>query len=366
MKLKLIEFIKNNDDWERILTKKPYCLKIQKEDGYILFKYDMKRGCDFSEELVREARGLILKEDTLEVVCFPFVKFFNVDEEKAEQIDWNTAQVQEKLDGTLVNLWCDKDKYGIPTWHISTTGNINAFKAPILNNPSQYKDFGELFMSAFDTSYLSDLNMDYTYMFELVSPYNKVIVRYPITKIYHLGTRNNKTGHELNVDIGIEKPKLYNLSTELEVKNAANNLPFDAEGYVVVDADYRRIKIKSPIWLNAHMLIRNNVIREQEALDLIRRNDESEFLSYFPEYKKDFAALRAEYNKYARKLEHKAEIIEEAKVNKKSRKDFALMVMKRMDDVADMAFLLYDNKIKDYKEFLDSLSVKKVIERMRR
>ena len=76
--------------------------------------------------------------------------------------------------------------------------------------------------------------------------------------------------------------------------------------------------------------------------------------------------MRAEYNKYARKLEHKAEIIEEAKVNKKSRKDFALMVMKRMDDVADMAFLLYDNKIKDYKEFLDSLSVKKVIERMRR
>lgn len=74
MKLKLVEFINNNEDWEELLIQKPYCLKINKYQGYILFKYDQINS-DFSLDIVKEARGIILKEDNYKVVCFPFKSF---------------------------------------------------------------------------------------------------------------------------------------------------------------------------------------------------------------------------------------------------------------------------------------------------
>lgn len=365
MKLKLTEFMKNNENWEQILRKAPYCLKIKRDDGYILLRYD-QTASDFSEEMVREARGIIVREDTLEVVCFPFVKFFNVDEPYADEIDWSTAQVQEKMDGSLIKVWCDKDKYGIPTWHISTNSMIDAFGAKIDSNITKYKTYGELFMSAFDNSYLTQMNRNYTYMFELVSPYNKVIVSYPITDIYHIGTRNNKTGNELNLDIGIKKPKVFDLKTEQEVKNAANALPFDEEGYVVVDANYNRVKIKSPAYVNAHKLVSDVAVNESRVLDMIRKNEKSEFLSYFPEFTKDIQELEREYNKFLEKMRKKSETIIRLRDKRISRKDFALTVMRKYDDVADMAFMLYDGKIKDSKEFLENFSSKKILERMRR
>ena len=58
MKLELIDIIKNNKNWEEILTSKPYSLKIKRDNGYILFKYD-QISSDFSLRAVREARGII-------------------------------------------------------------------------------------------------------------------------------------------------------------------------------------------------------------------------------------------------------------------------------------------------------------------
>ena len=41
-------------------------------------------------------------------------------------------------------------------------------------------------------------------------------------------------------------PKEYNFHSAQDVINAAKELPWDEEGYVVVDADFNRVKIKSP------------------------------------------------------------------------------------------------------------------------
>ena len=97
MKLELIDIIKNNKNWEEILTSKPYSLKIIWDNGYRLFKY-VQISSDFSLRAVREARGIIFREKDWKVVCFPFVKFFNVGEIYADKIDWNDFKVQEKID----------------------------------------------------------------------------------------------------------------------------------------------------------------------------------------------------------------------------------------------------------------------------
>lgn len=365
MELKLIKFIKEHDNWEQLLQEKPYCLKISRDKGYIMFKYDQVNSV-FSNDIVKESRGIILRESDMQVVCFPFTKFFNVDEENAAEIDWNSAKVQEKIDGSLIKLWCDKDEYGFSKWYISTNGMIDAFKCETGNDLCPYKSFGELFMSVCPNDLFSRLDRDCTYMFELVSPWTKIVVSYPWTQIYHLGTRNNKTYEELNVDIGITKPKQYNLKSEEETKKAASELPFDEEGYVVVDQKWNRVKIKSPAYVNAHRLINNKVINTKKVLDLVRKNDQAEFLSYFPEYKRTFEVMETRYRRFRKRLSVVEQKIRKIKEKSSSKKDFAKKILRNYADYKTMAFLIYDNKISDYNEYLFNLSTEKVIQEMDR
>ena len=97
-------------------------------------------------------------------------------------------------------------------------------------------------------------------------------------------------------------------------------------------------------------------------MDLIIQNEQDEFLSYFPEYKIIFKETENRYNKFKRKLKSIELRINKAKEHYKDRKKFALRVKKYMSDYQTMAFLMYDNKISGYKEYLESLATKKIIE----
>src|ERR1035437_3404382 len=64
-----------------------------------LFKYN-QISSPFGEEIVREARGIILDKDKgWSVVAMGFSKFANYGESYAAKIDWSSAEVQEKVDG---------------------------------------------------------------------------------------------------------------------------------------------------------------------------------------------------------------------------------------------------------------------------
>ena len=59
--LKIVEFIKANPNWKELIQKKPYCIEIKETDDLILLKYDQINS-DFSNEMVRECRGIILSD----------------------------------------------------------------------------------------------------------------------------------------------------------------------------------------------------------------------------------------------------------------------------------------------------------------
>ncbi|MDR0232202.1 MAG: hypothetical protein LBI82_08805 [Dysgonamonadaceae bacterium] len=204
--LKLSEFIRENIDWEEQLSKEPYSIRIKRADGFIIFFY--RADSDFHIDVVKECRGIILDEtDDYKPVCVPFFKFGNYGESYADDIDWSTARVIEKMDGSLIKLWCHKD-----IWHVSTNNTIDAESARTDNDE-------DTFMNVFQRAWMctgkqfSELNPDYTYMFELVSPQTRVVIPYTETKLYHTGTRDINTLQELLVDIGIEKPKEFSIST---------------------------------------------------------------------------------------------------------------------------------------------------------
>lgn len=326
--MKIQEFIKQNDNWEQILAEKPYCLKIKKDDEYTLLSYDQIKS-DFYNEIVRECRGIILENKTLEPVCIPFYKFGNYGEGYVPNIDWNSARTQEKVDGSLIKVWFHNGK-----WRVSTNGTIDAYKCEIgqvdlLKLDCPYKYFGELFDKAKENVGLDfeKLNKDYTYMFELVSPYNKVVIEYKEIAIYHIGTRNNRTLEELDIDIGVKKPQQFTLYTLEECLESASKLPYNEEGYVVVDKDWNRIKIKSPQYVAVHHIKNNGDVNIASIVQLIRTNEIGEFLTYFAEYTNNVNIIKSKINNILLSLNNGLLEIKDKEFA--TQKDFALAVKDR-------------------------------------
>jgi hypothetical protein len=325
MKLKIIDFIKDNPEkWKEILSEKPYCLTIKEEDDFILLKYN-QIDSDFTNEIVRECRGLILDKN-FKPVCVPFFKFGNYGETYCPEIDWKSARVQEKVDGSLIKVWFYDEQ-----WRVSTNGSIDAYTSDIgqsifsvLDIP--YKTFGGLFDKAKENCGLDFNRLDThkTYMFELVSPYNKVVIPYKDIAIYHIGTRNNDTLEELDEDIGVQKPKHYDLHTLEDCIETASKMPYSEEGYVVVDKNWNRVKIKSPQYVAVHHLKNNGDLNISSLVQLVRANEIAEFCTYFPEYKEYIIKLKEKTEEVIKTLEKEIDLIKTKQFE--TQKDFALAV----------------------------------------
>ena len=355
--MKILNYIKHHSNtWQEDFKK--LHINIKTEGEYTLFKYDID--ADFSNPLVREARGCILKNLNT-IVCYPFNKFGNYGESYADKINWKTAKVQEKIDGSIIKLWYDND-----VWHISTNNVINAYTAP-LNNSN--KTYGQLFDEAILDVGLdyTMLDTNYTYIFELVSPENRVVINYPKTTIYHIGTRDNRTEKEVNMDIGVAKPKTYKLSSLEECIDAVQmmntNTTLDNiqnEGYVVVDKYYNRIKIKSKDYVQAAYFKGLMSLSDEKTLEIIKNGETEEICTYFPIFKdkindinKKIHCLKVDMCIYCMKLERNL-----------SRKDFALK--HKQDKFFDLGIkYIYENTniitLDFVDDYVDKLTTKKLI-----
>ena len=312
--MEVLKFIHENNNWREILSAKPFCIYIIEQEPYIMLKYNQMKS-DLSNNIVQECRGLILEKhhsvnselkcnETYIPVCIPFFKFFNFEEINAAQIDWTTAKVIEKVDGSIIKLW-----YSAGLWHLSTNGVIDAFESDLTTDLAPVNNFGDLFMMAFGETNLQwlceqlNFSQKITYIFELVSPWQRQIVYYEETEVYLIGARITETQQELNpeehffnINNGVNKeiiqklkfPKTYSLKTLEDCLSAVEIMGFDEEGFVVVDKNFNRVKIKSPRYIAAHYMRNNEVIRISGILNIVKRNELDEFLTYYPKYTKIF------------------------------------------------------------------------------
>ena len=347
--LKLLDFIREHGDWEERLSNAPYHIRIKRSDGFILFCYAIE--ADFCIDIVRECRGIILDEtDGYKPVCVPFFKFGNYGEPYADDIDWHTARVQEKIDGSIIKVWHCR---GI--WHVSTNNTIDAENAKTNNNEDTFLD---VFQQAWTRTgkQFSELNPDYTYMFELVSPQTRVVVPYTETKLYHIGTRDNRTLQELDVDIGIERPKEFSLSTIEACVEAARNLDKYHEGFVVVDSRWRRVKVKSPVYVAIHHIL-NGISSEKRIIDIIIAGEDAEVISYFPEYADVFRSVRESIECFISYNERELETVQKA--DYPTQKELAEYVTQTI--CPSCLFFVIKGKSKSVKDFVFSMPAQKII-----
>ena len=322
-----------------MLSSEPYCISISRDDIFgrqlVMFKYDQTRS-DLSIPLVQECRGLILDAVSLEVVSYPFNKFFNYGEPLAVDVDWKSAYVTQKLDGSIIKV-VNLDG----NFLISTNGVIDAFKCSLPENYGRpFDTFGELFMVGLKwygirmEDFPRLFKPGITYMFELTSPWNQVVVNWNETKAWFIGQRDNRTFKETffgdsELSHDFDTPKVYPITNVEQCVAAAQELPDSEEGYVVVDKDFNRIKIKSPRYIQLHYMAGNQIWSPTRVMDIIRDNEVSEYVAYFPKFKVAFDAIKAKYDAYVRDLKDIQNAIDdllEVENGSMPKKDFAKWV----------------------------------------
>lgn len=193
----------------------------------------------------------------------------------------------EKVDGSLMRIfYCEGE------WYLITNSGIDAYTAP--TGDINYPTFGAIFEAGLRNlgyksleDFCSKLNMCRTYMFELVSPYTRVVIPYNDIGIYYLGERRMADYQEFYCPSKFSElchPHFYNCSNLFDLIRMAYNLPWDKEGYVVCDKNFNRIKVKSPQYILAHYARNNNVITEERLMEVVLRGEIEEFSCYASEY----------------------------------------------------------------------------------
>ena len=194
------------------------------------------------------------------------------------------------------------------------------------------------------TENIDRLDKDVTYMFELVSPYTTVVVHYDKPMLYKLSERNNKTLKEYFCPLlGIVSPNEFGFPHELEsIVEIAKQLPFDEEGYVVVDKDFNRIKIKSPAYVAASHMKNNGVVTPRRVVDLIKTGEQKEFLTYYPEYDKIITEVEEKIQKCETKIQELIQFVSQNKFE--TRKDLALYLQDKEPYLKSVGFNFADGK----------------------
>lgn len=282
----------------KALQEPPFALDIKihpKFPTLVMFKYNMLESV-MSLPLVQQCRGIILDAgENWRTVARPFDKFWNIGEALASPIDWRTASVYEKLDGSLMIMYWYRG-----AWQVASSGTPDAGGTV----DGQDFTFADLFWSTWSAKGYQFPMKTWeanTFMFELTSPYNRIVVRHAEPNLRLIGVRANYSGIEMPIslcgnfkyDVVRQFGRLKS-HDELTASFEAMN-PLEQEGYVAVDSQQNRVKIKHPGYVDLHHM-RGNGFGPKRILSIILRGEASEVLGYFPEWKADFAKVQNAYD----------------------------------------------------------------------
>ena len=289
-------------------TIKDFSLKTREYEHKILLKYDqLVSPTLMALPEMQDCRGIILEKGTWNVMSLAFRKFFNAEESNATKIDWNTAHVLEKLDGTMIQVYWD---WYEEKWFAATTGTAEGEGE--VNNKNG-TTFNDLFWDTLNNKYTFNeclLNKDYIYVFELTTPYNIVVKPHGESSATLLTVRNRETFVELSgkdlemvaISIGVPLVKSFdiNASNVGHLLKTFEGMTWFEEGYVVRDGNDNRVKVKNPAYVAVHHL--KGKTAEHNILTIVKTNEIEEFAATFPERTEELYRLKEGYDSLIAKL----------------------------------------------------------------
>lgn len=218
------------------------------------FKY-AHSGVDFTNSLVRNARGLTLNRES-EIVTIGFEKFFNYKQlEEYEQYDETFKEtyshvsptdkytVWEKLDGTFIALGVNNDKFIAAT----SSSTKTKFSKDAQNYFESLSNANEL------KAYIKENNL--SLFFEYTAPKNQIVIPYQKEEYTLIGARHNdiEDTNILRLDaqslsLKSVKPQEMTLDELIDYQRTNET----TEGFVVENEFGKLIKFKTDYWFQQH------------------------------------------------------------------------------------------------------------------
>jgi len=285
--MKVVEYLENNsyDD-----LKNEFDIEVKEYDDRVVLNYGIKS--PKFNSIVRECRALILSKPYHNVLCRSFSRFFNYGEDvNSKDFPINEATVYEKIDGSLINVYHDGERWQCATRKMAFAEGLTS---------STKRTFREVFIDALGNDpneAFKYIHKDLVIICELVSPEARVVKPYEKPTVYILEVKNKDTG----LEVGFEStfywdipngtkwsyPKKYKFKDLNACLVSAKELPALDEGYVC-NYDGWRLKIKNPAYLAIANLRLNGEINSDRIAKLVFMQNHEEYLQYFPEDQKEF------------------------------------------------------------------------------
>lgn len=315
--LEVIEFLKNNSLEE---LKQQFAIKARRHQRYphiVSLKYS-QLDSPKRHPIVRECRGLVLDTRTYSILAYPYKRFFNHGEEGADAIDWSTARCYDKADGSLLVLYHAEGE-----WWAATSGTPDAC-GEVGTFPFTFQDL--FWRTWYELGYRLPTDTQLCYMFELMTPFNRVLVRHHSNQLVLHGARDLVTLEEFHPEViselyGWECIESYPLGNWEDALAAAAALdPMESEGYIVCDSNFSRVKLKSPAYVAMTHL--KEGFSTRRLIEVIQTNESSEFLAYFPEWGGLYETIQAKFEQLAETIQQTYDRYKHIEVQK----DFALAI----------------------------------------
>lgn len=282
---------------EGFLTRKTY------KDLY-LYNYTPK--CTYEKhwfDTTRESRGVIFDSVTGELVTWTPEKFFNVNEMMEtlfENLPKEPYEVFEKVDGSFISVsfW----KRG-KEWIIATRGSFES---------EQAKEARKILQEINPNIFMA-LNEDYTYIFEVLYPENRMndgarlVVDYGgIRTLVGLAIYDKKADVEIPYDyikndfekLGFRTAKKFTETDLSKLLESLKTLPAQQEGFVVMFKSGLRVKFKGEEYMRMNRILNSmNIKTVWESMQNGRVPDG--YMMTVPE------EIREEAERYKKELEEK-------------------------------------------------------------
>ena len=358
------KFLRDGHSLEELKTLYAINYRINEELGVVCLNYNQINS-DMSEQIVKECRQLILELDTWDVASISFLKFHNVAEQKSPEFDWSSFKTYEKLDGSIVTFWYNKI-YG---WEIATRSVPDA-NTNMDDTDMTFQDLVILTLKDMGLTFdqvTSCMEPGYSYVCELMTPENQVVVHHQDRKLVLLAVRSIHEPFFKECDLEIWKGwnpdfplpivTLYpGFSREAVLAAVQERNPIEHEGYVLVDKNFNRVKVKS----DAYCLMsyqRDGLGKSNRArLELIFSDKVDDVIGLLPKYVQDkILSLQTALNTLVQSINKTYAEIQHIE----SQKDFAAEAIKYRYSAA--LFALRGGRITDPLEWLKKASVKSVL-----
>ena len=294
----LAEHTNNTNIYEKLST----YFKVIDNNNICMLTYKKKKQLtdltSDDKEFIRKTRGIIIDKYTKDIICYPLDGKIRLHEFK-QKTKWDDIVIEESIDGTLINMYYYNDE-----WNISTNSTLDGHCFWTSN-----KSFKELFLetlSTYDFS-LPQLNKNFTYSFILCHPEARNVTLYKKPKIYHILTRDLHTFNEINLNIGIPKPKILKLDNINRIQchnyediiKYCSTLHFNYEGVMLYSKDRTyRTKIKGKRHIRVNNIRGNHSNIKYTIIDYIQSSKHNihTLLKYYPEYKEAYEMIIKKIN----------------------------------------------------------------------